>query len=322
MSSSASTIRTSSGRLSSAQATSPAQSVGSDQPLSQGVALRVVHPDDARSPSLRGAGKAPAREMKFLLDEATAREIEQRLRPVLLADPHSQPLGADGAGYHITTLYCDTPDLRVFHRVGRHRYCKFRLRRYDDSPELYLERKAKRRWTVRKRRSTIPVDELAQFGESDPGREWPGAAYHRQLQRNALQPVCLIEYDRVAWFGHCSEGPLRLTFDRRIVGGPTGDWSLARGAVSYSLLADQVVCEFKFRGAMPAPFKEVVQALQLVPRGISKFRQCLTAAGVGLTTGGVSLTNAGVGLMPAEVDAAAIGGGQERSAVRDESADA
>ena len=241
--------------------------------------FRVVRPEslaaelDFRSPSLRGrkAGDLPACEMKFLLDDAAAVAVEAFLSPYFELDPHSATgnsgLG-DRAGYHITTLYCDTPELSVFRRVGRHRLSKFRLRRYGDSSCVYLERKSKRGLIVRKRRSSIDLDCLDGF------TGW----YRNQLDRNRLSPVCLIEYDRVAYCAASVEGPLRLTFDRRIGGVLHDQYSLSSTRAMAPLLDGRVVCEFKFRGVLPSLFKAAIAALQLTPCGVSKFRHCIQSS--------------------------------------------
>lgn len=250
--------------------------------------LRVVFPESspaessrrhAQSPSLYGAGdKTPAFEMKFLLDEAQAREVEARLRACLAPDPHADP--AVGNGYRITSLYCDTPRWDVFRRAGRYGGFKLRVRQYGACEQLFLERKARRRNRVRKRRSVILLDELARFHAANLDSGWEGAWFRRQLLRNELAPVCLITYERVAYFGSGLEGPLRLTFDRQIHGTLSTTWSLHAEEPRHHLLARQVVCEFKFRGSLPAIFKSVISAMQLTPTGVSKFRHCLAAWGV------------------------------------------
>ncbi len=215
--------------------------------------------------------------MKFLLSEELAREVEERLASRLSLDPHADP--SRGNGYHIRTLYCDTPQLDVFHRVGRYRLFKFRLRQYGVSPKVFLERKSKRGHLVRKRRSTIPLEQIGCFADGPPTSGWEGDWYYRQLARNRFAPVCLIGYDRVAYYGTCSEGPLRLTFDRQIHGGLTSDWSLTPLETSQPLLTGLVVCEFKFRGALPSVFKSVIESLQLSPCGVSKYRHCIQSSG-------------------------------------------
>lgn len=234
----------------------------------------------SQSPSLARSvrGNEPAREMKLLLSEAQARDVEARLAPLLSLDPHADP--DEGNSYRLSTLYCDTPQLDVLHRRGRYRLFKFRLRRYGDANQVYLERKSKRGTQVRKRRASVDLSELNYFDEALCPEPWAGNWYHRQVRRNRFAPQCLIQYERVAYFGACGSGPLRLTFDRNVRGSLQHDWSLAEPTDSLLLLPGMVVCEFKFRAALPALFKSVLQLLQLAPQGVSKYRGCLQAHGL------------------------------------------
>lgn len=216
--------------------------------------------------------------MKFLLDPARAAELERLLQGSLSLDPHADL--AHGNSYSLTTLYCDTPELSVFHRRGRYRLFKFRLRRYGASGRIYLERKSKRRLEVRKRRAVVGLGEIERFQESPNGNGWAGAWYHSQLIRNRFQPVCLLHYDRVAYFGPGEHGALRLTFDRNITGTLANTWSFEQSADPYRLFADQVVCELKYRGPLPALFKSAIESLQLMPLGVSKYRTLLIASGI------------------------------------------
>lgn len=237
-------------------------------------------PAISESPSLRRGSRSapPSYEMKFLLTETLAKTVEGMLRSELTLDPHSDP--QQGDGYRITTLYCDTPELDVFHRRGRHKLSKFRLRRYGDSEHVFLERKSKQGTQVRKQRSVIDAAGLSHFAHHKHAADWPGRAYSRHLHRNALRPVCVLEYARVAYYGTCSMGPIRLTFDRQVRGALTSDWSLVPTGDWQSLLGEQVVCEFKFRDTLPSLFKNVIHTLQLSPRGVSKYRHCLQLSGL------------------------------------------
>ena len=60
----------------------------------------------------------------------------------------------------------------------------------------------------------------------------------------------------------------------------TGAWTLAPFEGGLQLLSGQVILELKFRAALPAPFKELVQDLRLLPAGVSKYRLCRQAWGV------------------------------------------
>ena len=238
-----------------------------------------IYPPVLQSPSLEPAKRnsTPAYEFKFLLSEAEAREVECRLVPHMAVDPHSDP---EGKGYHITTLYCDTEDLDVFHRRGRHKLFKYRLRRYGNATRVYLERKSKRGEVVRKRRSALELELLSGLASGASALEGDAAWYRRQLVRNRMRPVCLIEYSRIAYFALAGEGPMRLTFDRSIAGALHREWSLEGRNEQQPLLSEKVVCEFKFRGAMPLLFKSAVQEMQLISCGVSKYRYCIDAAGI------------------------------------------
>src|SRR5438552_3351346 len=100
------------------------------------------------SPGL-GAGPAlgPAFELKFQLTPAEAHAVKAWARQHLTPDPHGQ----DGT-YRITSVYCDTPRIDVFHRTPGFRRSKFRVRRYDAAERVFLERKSKKKGRVKKRR--------------------------------------------------------------------------------------------------------------------------------------------------------------------------
>jgi len=233
----------------------------------------------AISPGLyRSNGSLPAFEVKFLLTEAEAVEAEQRVRSRLTPDPH-----ADGTGaYRVTSVYFDTPAWDVYRRSDRFRRRKYRVRRYGTSPTVFLERKSKKQQRIRKRRTDLPLADLATLSNSPT--DWPGAWFARQVAARGLRPVCRVSYHRVALVGSCPDGPIRVTFDRTAHGG------LARGLTpesvidGHSLLDSEVIVEFKFLASMPVLFKDVIEGLRLGPRPVSKYRRCVEA--VGLATEG------------------------------------
>jgi hypothetical protein len=228
------------------------------------------------SPALAGSG-APAYEMKFLLSEPQARAVEAMLRGRLALDPHADPaLG----GYRVTSVYFDTPAFDVYRRAADHRGHKFRLRRYGSDPTAYLERKTKRNGQVWKRRSAVPVAELAHLtdGHAD---EWPGAWFAWHLAAGGLRPVCRVTYERTAFVGAGPDGPIRLTLDRAAHGlASASPPQVEPFAGGLPLLDGEVIAEFKFLSAMPHLFKAVIGELRLTPSGVSKYRRCAEAAGL------------------------------------------
>lgn len=241
---------------------------------------RQPPPPPAESPSLRVwvPGGPQAYEMKFLLDAALARDVESRLRPGLMLDPHADP--ALDHAYRTTTLYCDTPDRDVFRGLGRHQRRKYRVRRYGIEPRVYLERKHKQGERVRKRRTPIADGELRLLVEPVSAADWAGNWFREQFARRDLRPVCRVQYLRTAYFGTGADSALRVTFDRDVRGLPTDDWCVAPFSDGTAALSGQVICEFKFSEVLPTVLRSVIQELRIVPRGVSKYRHCMAATGL------------------------------------------
>lgn len=236
--------------------------------------------DMFRSPSLQALDRAlgPAFELKFLVDEATAGEVERWARQRLSLDPHGDP--ARGGAYHTTTLYLDTADLDVYHRTPSFRRRKFRVRRYGHMPWVYLERKTKVGDRVSKRRARIAETEIERLGNALSDSNWPGCWFHQRITAKRLKPAFRIAYDRTACVGECAEGPLRLTIDRNVCGNPIGQWVVSDSGESRDVLPSKAILELKFLRAMPLPFKDLVQATRLNPAIVSKYRLCREAWGV------------------------------------------
>lgn len=240
----------------------------------------LLLPAEFESPSLStpGDGAGPAFELKFLLDEARAREVEAWARGRLALDPHGDP--ALGGAYWTTSLYFDTPELDVYHRSPGYKCRKFRVRRYGAAAWAFLERKSKWGDRVEKRRTAVPEGELAQLAHPMSMVTWPGHWFHRRLLARRLGPACRISYQRTAYVGACAEGPLRLTLDRRGRGALSREWGVGTPENALPLLRGQVILELKFRAALPAPFKMIVQDMRLSPSGVSKYRLCREAWGL------------------------------------------
>lgn len=230
------------------------------------------------SPSIFAPGRRgpTAYEVKFLLSEEQACVVESALKPHLALDPYADP--SCGGAYRTTSLYTDTPGFDVYHRVGSLARRKFRVRGYGAAAQAFLERKAKRGDRVKKRRSAVPLAELAQLSAT-AAPEWSGAWFHRQLDLRRLRPVCRIGYERVAYVGTAETHAIRATFDRNVRGELANSWTLGEVGAVPTLFDGQVIAEFKFRMAMPALFKGIVAELGLTPSSVSKYRRFLHASG-------------------------------------------
>jgi hypothetical protein len=232
------------------------------------------------SPSLRDRPDGTAAfEVKFLLTEELAREVERRTAGLLALDPHTDP--GLGNAYRTTTLYCDTPAFNVFFGTGPGRNRKHRLRRYGSASFAFLERKTKRGSEVSKRRSAVQLGEVCLLDDPvDSNPEWVGAWFRRRLAKYALRPVCRVSYQRSAYAGAVAEGPLRLTFDRNLRGTPADGWDLTPVEDGPDLLDGMVIVEFKFQGALPQVGKTIVEELKLVPGSASKYRRTMASTGL------------------------------------------
>ncbi len=231
------------------------------------------------SPSLSGSAglETPAYELKFLLTETQAKEVQVRMGEHLRPDPFADP--TLGYAYQTTSLYCDTAQLEVFHRLGGFKRRKHRLRRYGEDPWIFLERKTKWGNRVHKKRSKVPDADLSFLVQASPEATWTGHWFHRHLQRRQLFPVCRIAYERVALMGRLPTGPVRLTFDRHIRGVLTKEWDLRPFDGGTTFLCGKVICEFKYQTVLPAIFKEVIEAMCLSPSPVSKYRAFLRELG-------------------------------------------
>jgi len=241
-------------------------------------------------------------ELKFVIAEEVAREVQRWAAQHLEADPYAD---LRTGMYETTTLYLDTPALDVLNRTPGFRRRKFRMRRYGDSGPIHLERKSRSKDTVRKRRTTISEFELsrlagplAEMPAANCATEWAGDWFHQRIALRDLRPTCMVTYNRAAFMKLGSQGVMRLTLDRHIRGVPSNCWQLTPVHGRNELLPGQVVCELKFRDTMPHLFKQLVNDLKLTPGSVSKYRRLMQAAGFELTPTAATANDGGAGNAP------------------------
>lgn len=251
----------------------------------------VFTPATLESPSLfrRETSDTPAPaayEIKFLLTEGLAREIEARLLGRLTLDSHAD--AQLGGAYRTTSLYTDTPAFDVFHRVEDYGNSKFRVRRYGSAGPVFLERKDKTGDKVHKTRVSVPALDLPVLA-GDRGRDsWAGQWFQAEVATRRLEPVCRITYDRIAYLGSCDGSAVRITFDRKVRGEVSRSWIVEPVTMEGELLPRQVICEFKFRQSLPRLFKELIESFALNPTPCSKYRRFIAAAGLAPTGKGTA----------------------------------
>lgn len=209
-----------------------------------------------------------ALEIKFEVDAETAARIRERARAHFTADPFAGGPHADE--YVTSTLYFDTEDFKVYRRKGSYRRAKHRIRRYGDGDIVFLERKLRTDELVSKRRTTVRCNDLPLLTAPTPDLNWEGRWFHERLMLRKLGVVCQITYRRTARMGVTDNGPFRLTLDEDLRGlsTTTPEFQSASGIS----LTDKTIVEMKFRGAMPAVLRQIVEEFAMRPARVSKYR--------------------------------------------------
>jgi hypothetical protein len=210
-----------------------------------------------------------ASEVKFLVDATTGAAIRHWVRSSLDPDPHGT--GPFGDEYRTTSLYFDTDEGDVFHRRGSFGRSKYRVRRYDSSSTVFLERKLRRPGVLVKRRTTVPIDalDLLTLPHSDP--DWAGAWFHRRVRLREINPVCEVSYLRMARIARTSDGPVRLTLDVDVRVAPASHACFGPDA-GVPVFENRVIVELKYRHELPLIFKTLIAAFVLAPQAASKYR--------------------------------------------------
>ena len=214
-------------------------------------------------------------ETKFLVPAAFGEPLRQWARHHLVADPHGH--GPHGDEYLTTTLYFDTPAFDVFHRRGSYGRSKYRIRRYNGSADVFLERKLRRPRMLTKRRTPVPLQALAHL-DADPD-SWSGRWFHRRLALRKLRPVCEISYHRIARGIDGPSGSIRLTLDERLMAHRIERPAFGEVADGSPFVEGQMILELKYREPAPAVFKRLVEEFGLIPCAVSKYRLGMAALG-------------------------------------------
>lgn len=184
--------------------------------------------------------------------------------------------------YCVTTLCFDTRAFDVHRRNGSYGRAKYRIRRYNQAPDVFLERKLRTQDMLVKRRSLVALDTLGALlngaGRSGHVQHW----FSRRVAARRLGPICQISYTRVARQTVAAGVVSRLTVDTSVQAWPVDAPCFVEGAGT-GVVDNQAVVELKFAAAAPAVFKAVVERFALTPDTFSKYRFAMS--GLGLVQG-------------------------------------
>jgi len=231
-----------------------------------------------------------ASEIKFIVDAQLAEGIRAWARIHLEPDLHGG--GPFGDEYTTTTIYFDTAARDVFYRRGSFGRAKYRIRRYEQSDFVVLERKLRRPGALIKRRTQVSADALARLDCLASEERWPGEWFQRRVFMRGLEPVCQLTYRRTARMITTHAGPVRLTLDASIQGAAVSRVQFTAPA-GMDVLPGRLILEMKFRGPLPTVFKRLIEEFCLNPLAVSKYR--LGMGGLeGLSPGGTLLPSVAV----------------------------
>lgn len=230
---------------------------------------------DLVSPGL-ASNAGQAFELKYLLSRDAAKQIEAWARTHMTPDPHG-----DAGLYQITSVYSDTQHFDVLHRSPGYRRNKFRLRRYGNERNVYLERKYKRKDRVLKERTPVREEELSLLASEDLSADWLANWFHREIWQRRLRPTCRVSYWRKAFFKPIGDHCIRLTLDHDMVGSPAESWSETSVPDGQILLPDHHMVELKYPVYIPPLFHELLALLPSQMARICKYRLCMEGCGLG-----------------------------------------
>lgn len=220
-------------------------------------------------------------ELKFVISAAMRDAIYHDLIANMTLDAHGD---ADGY-YRVTSLYYDSPDYSCFHaKVDGIKYRrKVRVRIYGEHAEAsdqlaMAEIKQRINRTVQKRRIVLELGAAyalcsgeATAGLTDPDDRAVADEIGFLVRSLALQPACVITYQRQAFVGSRFEAGLRITFDQML--GVRGRDRLLGPGMPTHLFMDpsRIIMEVKVNDAVPLWVARLMARHNASLRRISKY---------------------------------------------------
>src|SRR4051794_2046713 len=240
-------------------------------------------------------------ELKYIVDERTARGVRDFVRMHLVHDRFARP--ELGWAYPIYSVYLDGPSLDLFNATvcGHKNRFKLRARYYDDRPGspvffevkrrvndvILKERAAVRREAVRRLVAGGPPDRQDLLDPGDP--DALAALQHFCHLQHSIGAAgrTIVAYTREAW-NAADNDDVRVTFDRKIA----GSWFDDSMPIHEALRVDRpwvyppiegqgVVLELKFTSRYPHWMQDLVRTFDLYRVCMAKYVNCVMSLGPG-----------------------------------------
>jgi hypothetical protein len=226
-------------------------------------------------------------ELKYIIDEVTARQVRDFARSYLQRDEHSLP--ELHYAYPIYSVYLDNPGLKLYNSTiqGEKNRYKLRIRYYDFNPwsPIFFELKRRVNEVILKDRAIVRRECLLPLlrgrcpSRSDLVNPSDLDSYYAlrnfcELARNiSAEGKMIVYYEREAWVTP-NDDNVRLTFDRNLRGARfTGnlkpedkDW--------VNPPTEGVVLELKFDNRFPIWMRQLVQSCNLFRTSMAKYVAC------------------------------------------------
>ncbi|MEZ6048668.1 MAG: polyphosphate polymerase domain-containing protein [Planctomycetaceae bacterium] len=214
-------------------------------------------------------------ELKYQIDKQLSSEIQEWAKEHIAADPHCSEPGCDS--YRVSTLYFDNPELDEYHRTGLAGNTKHRIRCYEETAQIWLEAKSKKKCRVSKRRTNVSADEfqhsLKEYLSSSQtfDQSWPGYWFLNAVDELRLISIVGVQYQRFARTEVIQGESLRLTIDSELQAASTTS-CLFRDTLPLQSIETPDILELKFHNRMPLLFKQLLSQFPLTCQGFSKYR--------------------------------------------------
>jgi len=154
-------------------------------------------------------------ELKFLVSDITLEKLKYRLAPFMDRDEHH----ADQF-YRIRSLYFDDLFDSCFNEnlAGTDNRYKYRVRFYDNTDYINLEKKYKLRGMTKKEMEPVTIEQVNSYlnGDFDFTHGRLATEIFASSVKSGMRPKCIVEYDRCAFVEPV--GNVRITFDMNLRG--------------------------------------------------------------------------------------------------------
>jgi hypothetical protein len=218
-------------------------------------------------------------ELKYIVSDAAARVISQRLLRLCSYDGHADARGR----YRVTSLYFDdfcnsAVEDNLSGQLARK---KFRIRMYNgDNGFIRLERKIKRAGGCRKDSALLTPQDCERIRSGDvaylEASENPVLRdFAMTAKLRLLKPKVVVDYTREAYV--YEPGSVRVTFDRG-VRASVGQPDLLDPHTIYAPAGEGVILEVKYTGFLPGPIAGLVQQDCGLRQAASKYTMCRMSA--------------------------------------------